>query len=39
MTIVRSEIVLSIIVNILARRVSGAASVGLNAPYHAGFTR
>src|SRR5262245_29149849 len=31
MTIVRSEIVLSIIINILARRVSGRASVGLKA--------
>ena len=30
-TIVKSEIVLSIIINILARRVSGKASVGLNA--------
>ena len=30
-TIVKSETVLSIIINILARRVSGAASVGLNA--------
>jgi hypothetical protein len=31
MTIVKSEIVLSIIINILARCVSGKASVGLNA--------
>ena len=31
MTIVKSEIVLSIIINILARRVSGKTSVGLNA--------
>ena len=31
MTIVKSEIALSIIINILARRVSGKASVGLNA--------
>jgi len=31
MTIVKSDIVLSIIINILARRVSGRASVGLNA--------
>lgn len=31
MTIVKSEIVLSIIINILARRVSGKASVGLKA--------
>src|ERR1700747_2780628 len=30
-TIVKSEIVLSIIINILARRVIGKASVGLNA--------
>ena len=30
-TMVKSEIVLSIIINILARRVSGKASVGLNA--------
>ena len=30
-TIVKSEIVLSIIINILARRVSGKASVGLKA--------
>ena len=31
MTIVKKEIVLSIIINILARRVSGKTSVGLNA--------
>jgi hypothetical protein len=31
MTMVKSEIVLSIIINILARRVMGKASVGLNA--------
>ena len=31
MTSVKSEIVLSSIINILARRVSGKASVGLNA--------
>jgi hypothetical protein len=31
MTIVKSDIVLSIIINILARRVSGKASVGLKA--------
>ena len=31
MTNVKSEIMLSIIINILARRVSGEASVGLNA--------
>jgi hypothetical protein len=30
-TIVKSEIVLSVIINILARRVSGKASVGLKA--------
>ena len=31
MTMVKSEIVLSIIISILARRVSGKASVGLKA--------